>query len=127
MNDRPTASELLEAVGRFLREDAISALEGPARYHARVAAHVVSMVARELECEESHLRGEWERLAGLLGGNSPPPAERTELRDGVRTRSETLVARIRAGDADRGPWRRAVLDHLEQTVADKLEVARPPR
>jgi hypothetical protein len=38
-----------------------------------------------------------------------------------------LVARIRSGEADRGPWREQVVAHLRQTVADKLEVARPPR
>jgi hypothetical protein len=45
----------------------------------------------------------------------------------VRARNEELVSRIRAGKADAGAWREALLDHLERTVADKLEVARPPR
>ena len=46
MNDRPTASELLRAVGRFLEREVVPELEGPRRYHARVAAHVVAVVAR---------------------------------------------------------------------------------
>ncbi len=37
------------------------------------------------------------------------------------------VASGRAGEADAGPWRQAVLDHLKATVADKLDVAKPPR
>ena len=39
---------------------------------------------------------------------------------------EELVARIRTGDADTGPWRSALLTHLRETVDDKLEVARGP-
>ncbi len=125
MNDRPDAAELLEAVGRFLREEVITALDGPARYQARVAANVVAIVARELESEERQLKGEWERLARLLGDPRPLAAGREALRAGIRRWSEELVERIRSGEADQGSWRQAVLAHLEQTVADKLAVARP--
>ncbi len=124
MNDRPGASELLEAVGRFLREDVVAALTGPAKYHARVAAHVVSMVGREIASEERQLRGEWHRLARLFEASDPEPIGREALCEEIRSCTLHLVEDIRAGRADRGPWRQAVLAHLEQTVADKLEVAK---
>jgi hypothetical protein len=127
VNDRPSAPELLGAVGRFLERDALPRLDGPARFHARVAAHVVAMVARELEAEESHLSAEWQRLGELLERPEPPPASRQALRDAVRERSQALCERIRAGAADGGPWRERVLDHLRRTVDDKLAVARGPR
>jgi hypothetical protein len=127
VNDRPTATELLRAVERFLQRDVVPALQGPGRFHARVAANVVAIVAREIETEEAHLGGEWERLGAVLGESGERPAARETLREGVRARSEALAARIRAGDADSGPWRDEVIAHLRQTVADKLEVARPPR
>ena len=127
MNDRPTAVELLGAVRRFLQEEVVPELEGPRRYHARVAANVVAIVAREIETEESQLVAEWERLGSVLADAAPPPASREALRRGVSLRSEELVRRIRAGDADAGPWRREVLAHLRATVADKLDVAKPPR
>lgn len=127
MNDRPTAVELLGAVRRFLREQVVPALSGPSRYHARVAENVVAIVAREMETEEPQLRGEWERLGTLLARSEAPPAERDALRAGVLERNEELVRRIRAGDADRDPWRAQVISHLQRTVADKLDVARPPR
>jgi hypothetical protein len=127
VNDRPTAVELLGAVRRFLREQVVPALSGPSRYHARVAENVVAIVAREIETEEPQLRGEWERLGTLLAQRSAPPAERDALRAGVLERNEELVRRIRAGDADRDPWRAQVISHLQRTVADKLDVARPPR
>ena len=99
MNDRPTAVELLRAVEHFLEEDVVSSLDGVKRYHARVAANVVAIVAREIETEDDHLRADWESLSSLL----------------------------RAGEADSGPWRRRVLTHLRETVAAKLEVAKPTR
>jgi hypothetical protein len=125
VNDRPTAIELLEAVRRFLGEEVVNALEGHLKYQARVAANVVAIVAREIESEERHLAGEWERLGALLDGSSPAPGDREALRAAIRERNQELVGRIRAGEADSGPWRDRVMTHLVQSVADKLEVAKP--
>jgi hypothetical protein len=127
MNDRPTAVELLRAVERFLEREVVPALDGPRRYHARVAASAVAIVAREIETEEAQLAAEWERLSGLLGLHEPRPAAREALRDAVRARSQALAERIRRGDADAGPWRSELIAHLRRTVADKLEVSKPPR
>jgi hypothetical protein len=127
VNDRPTSVELLRAVERFLQKDVVTALSGPQRYHARVAANVVAIVAREIETEEAQLRGEWERLGRLLNLDEGRPDDRETLRTGVRSRTDELVQRIRTGDADAGRWRDDVLAHLRRTVADKLDVARPPR
>ena len=126
MNDRPDASELLGAVERFLEETAVPALEGPAKYHARVAANVVRIVARELATEDEHAAREWDGLATLLG-DAPKPAARAALGDAIRARNEELVRRIRAGDADAGAWREALIAHLSRVVADKVDVAQPPR
>jgi aminoglycoside phosphotransferase (APT) family kinase protein len=46
---RPTASELLDAVRAFLTDEVMTATTGQLAFHARVAAHVVGIVARELE------------------------------------------------------------------------------
>ncbi len=127
MNDHPTSVALLRAVERFLQKDVVPNLSGPRRYHARVAANVVAIVAREIETEERHLRGEWKRLGRLLAVDGAAPLEREVLRDRVRDLGQTLAERIRAGDADAEPWRGQVLAHLRQTVSDKLDVARPPR
>ena len=127
MNDRPTPVELLRAVERFLQKDVVPALSGPQRYQARVAANVVAVVAREIETEADHLRGEWERLGRLLKLDAERPDDRQALRTDVRSRTDELVRHIREGGADAGPWREAVLAHLRRTVADKLDVARPPR
>ena len=126
MNDRPTVTELIEAVRKFLEDDVVPSAGGAQKYQARVAAHVLSIVERELASQDRHLRGERQRLAALLEDDAPFPETRAEQESGIRERTEELVARIRAGDADAGPWRSALLTHLRETVDDKLEVARGP-
>ena len=127
MNDQPTAEALLRAVERFLERDVVPRLDGVPKFHARVAANVVAMVARELELEDAQLAGEWQRLGGLLREDAAFPDAREARRAGLLARNEELVRRIREGEADAGPWRAALLEHLRLTVADKLAVARPPR
>jgi aminoglycoside phosphotransferase (APT) family kinase protein len=46
---RPTASELLDAVRGYLYEQVMPATTGQLSFHARVAANVLAIVARELE------------------------------------------------------------------------------
>ena len=127
MNDRPTAEELLRAVERFLERDVVPRLEGVPKFHARVAANVVAMVAREIETADLHERGEWLRLGELLGLPEPCPEGREARRAGLAERNRTLQELIRAGEADAGPFRAELLAHLRRTVAEKLEVSRPPR
>lgn len=124
MNDRPDRGELLEAVRRFLIDEAVPALGGHLGYQARVAANVVSIVAREMELESGQLEAEWRGLAGLWAVEGEPPKDPDAMRAAILAWNEALGERIRAGEADAGPWRRAVLDHLRRTVDDKLRVAR---
>ena len=46
---RPTATELLAAVRGYLTDQVMPATEGQLAFHARVAANVLAIVARELE------------------------------------------------------------------------------
>lgn len=46
---RPTADELVEALGEFLAGDVMEATTDRVRFHARVAANVAAMVRREIE------------------------------------------------------------------------------
>jgi Domain of unknown function (DUF6285) len=124
MQDRPTYAELLDAVQSFLETDVVPALEGPKKFHARVAANVLAIVRREVEQEEKHWRAEWERLDALLG-REVAPAGHGALRERLHARTAALAERIRRGDADAGSWRAAVLAHVRQTVTEKLEVANP--
>jgi hypothetical protein len=126
MQDRPNVQELLDAVRAFLEDDVVPALEGRRKFHARVAANVLAIVGRELAAEETTLVAEWERLRTLLGRpEEPAPAGREALRTAVRDGTAALAARIRAGDADAGPFGAAVRAHVRATVVEKLRVANP--
>jgi len=124
MQDRPTVAELLDAVRGFLEHDAVGALEGPAKFHARVAANVLAIVARELDTEREQLTAEWQRLDSLLG-QQPMPADLAERRSALRARTGELCDRIQQGEADGGPFRDALLAHVRATVREKLIVANP--
>jgi hypothetical protein len=126
MQDRPTVQELLDAVRTFLEADVVPALDGPRRFHARVAANVLAIVGRELAGEEAALAAEWGRLATLLGAEPtarPPGLDAS--RAAVREATATLAERIRRGDADAGPFRDAARAHVRETVLEKLAVANP--
>jgi len=126
MQDRPTARELLEAVRLFLEDDVVPALDGPARFHARVAANVLAIVGRELEDEEPALVAEWTRLATLLGrSNDAPPERLAALRAAVAELTGELCTRIRRGDADASPFREAARAAVTASVVEKLAVANP--
>jgi uncharacterized membrane-anchored protein len=126
MQDRPTVQELLRAVRAFLEEDVVPVLDGPRRFHAVVAANVLAIADRELEDEEATLVAEWRRLAALLEVDAGEPLPRLgALRAAVRDRTAVLAERIRRGDADGGPFRGAVREHVRETVREKLRVANP--
>ena len=125
MQDRPTYTELLAAVQHFLEADVIPALEGTKKFHARVAANVLAIVQRELDAEDAQLRAEWSRLDQVFGTSEPLPGDRRELRARLRERTAALCERIRSGAADSGRWRQAVIEHVRQTVVEKLAVASP--
>lgn len=124
MQDRPTYDELLAAVERFLDEEIVPHSEGARRFHGRVAANVIRIVRRELEREEEHLEREWAGLDGLLGPAERPQG-RSALREAIAARTEELCGRIRADEADSGPFRDALLAHVRRSVRDKLLVTNP--
>jgi hypothetical protein len=126
MQDRPTAVELLTAVREFLELDLLPGLEGRHRFHGLVAANVLTIVARELQGEETGLVAEWRRLRDLLGvDETVPPARLDGLRTAVRELTQRLCERIRAGDADAGTFGDAVRAHVRMTVVEKLRIANP--
>lgn len=103
--DRPTAAELLDAVGEYLVEVRDGA-PGRLGFHARVAGNVVAMVRRELELGPAQADAHRDRLAGL----------------GFDDDGE-LAAAIRSGAMD--DRLDEVADVLREAVRDKLAVANP--
>lgn len=125
MGDQPTKLELLRAVQRFLEEELLPDLEGVHRFHTRVAANAVAIVARELELEGEHLRAQFGRLRGLLGGEGEPSRDLAELDEQVTRLERDLCERIRDGAADDPGFREPLLDHLRATTRERLAVANP--
>jgi hypothetical protein len=127
MQDQPDAHELLTAVAAFLEQEILPTLADPRlRFRGLIAANVLAVVARELAAGDAPLRAEWAQLAALLGrpADTPPPGD-AELRAAVTALNQELCARIRAGEADAGPWAAAVVAHTEAIVIAKLQIANP--
>ena len=104
-HDRPTAGELLEAVGEYLVE-VRDQVGGRVGFHARVASNVVATVRRELELGPAQAAAHGDRLAGL----------------GMED-DEALAAAIRAGELDDRIDK--VNAAVRAAVRDKLAVANP--
>jgi hypothetical protein len=124
MQDRPTVFELLKGIKNFLDAEIVPNTDGRRQFLARVASNTLTIVERELALEEEQLAREWRSLQELLGAE-PEPERLSDLRAAVRRRTEELCARIRAGDADEGPWAEAVAAHVRATVDDKMSVTNP--
>jgi hypothetical protein len=125
MQDRPTSIELLEAAAEFIEREIVPATEGRRQFQSRVVANVLKIVAREIALEEPQLQTEVRALAELLGKPATEAAGTQKLREAARALNTELVAQIRAGDADRGPWRERALKVVRDQVEEKLKVANP--
>ena len=116
MQDLPTAAELVEAVREFLEKDVFPVLEGRTQFHTRVAMNVLGIVQRELEESNRVDASERARLVALLRRSDASDASLLEL-------NGELAAGIRDGSLD-AP-REQILDHLRETLRDKLAIANP--
>jgi len=125
MQDRPTSIELLEAAADFVERELVPTIEGARQFQARVVANVMRIVAREIAMEDPLVRSEVKALARLLQHDAPHLHSLDDLRRAAASMGEELTAKIRAGEADEGDWRREVLAAVRQSVEDKLRIANP--
>lgn len=125
MQDRPSAIELIRGIYNFLEKDLVPVLQEPLRFHTRVAANLLKIIEREQELDIRNLLNEAERLSKLLSKLSPSASSPKGLKAEILKLNEELCARIRNGDADHDPWRREVMDHIKQTLIEKLEITNP--
>lgn len=106
----PEAADLLAAIGNLLDTKVLSAVPADLQHQVRVAAHLSTLVERELRFGPANTAREEELLAELLGGPVPDP-------------QAALAERIRNGD-DEGFEARAWPAIVEITRND-LKVAKP--
>lgn len=102
----PDATQIVDAVREFLREEVMPATEGAVSFHARVAANLLDTLARELALGEA---GEQRYTAALAG---------LGCRD-----EDDLALRIRSRDL--GPDDPGLVKALWTITDDRLAVANP--
>ena len=115
MQDRPTASELLEAIANLLERDVLPALSGPLQHQVRVAGNLSRILEREARMAPELDARERELLVDVLG----------DVRDGASAPdlSALLAERLRAGgdpELERRAW-----PALLEIVRGKLAVNKP--
>ncbi|MGZ4795073.1 MAG: phosphotransferase family protein [Acidimicrobiia bacterium] len=111
MHDRPTVTELVEAVREYLERD-VMAVEGRVGFHARVAARVLAMVERELTMGPALHAAARDRLETMIGTDGT-----------YRELEAELARRIRTGELTAGDDQ--VLGVVRASVRAKLLVANP--
>jgi hypothetical protein len=123
VQDRPTAVELLDALGDFMRDRAAHSRDRWERFQFQVAANSIGIIGRELQMDDGFMRAEWRGLDGLLGEESLPEG-RAAWQARIGERNEALAKRIRLGEFD-GDAEDALLKHIWETVVNKARIASP--
>ena len=124
MQDRPTATELLEAIERFLRNQSAAQQDRWLRFQLLVCANSLGIVRRELEQEERNVRGEWTGMDALVGV-AEMPGKLAEMVSVLRDRNGELCDRIRAGDFDDPSRERALLAFFASEVPARVRITAP--
>lgn len=112
MQDSPTALELVQAAHSFLEDKAMVELKGHSAFHARVAANVLAIVARELELGPQAGDEEKVRLLALLGNDGT-----------LDDLNHQLCTEIREGRI--GLETEGLVDHLRKTTLAKVSIDQP--
>ncbi|MFZ4606959.1 MAG: DUF6285 domain-containing protein, partial [Caulobacter sp.] len=112
MITHPTASELIEAVIRFIEDRAAPQLKDRDAFLARVAVNALNTVRREIEQGPAAEVAATERLRAILG------------RDGTWTElNEALCTGIEDGSIDAADP--AVMAHLKASIIDQVRIDQP--
>jgi hypothetical protein len=122
MQDRPTTTELLDAMAAQLFTEVRGWVPSERRFQVLVLANLCAVVARELRAGHTPSLADvalFRELAGVEGPAPAPPEAEAEAREAARE----LAWLIRRGELD-GELD-AALARLREHVARKLEIARP--
>jgi len=112
MITHPTASELIEAVIRFIEDRAAPQLKDRDAFLARVAVNALNTVRREIEQGPAAEAAATERLKVILG------------RDGTWTElNEALCTGIEDGSIDAADPK--VMAHLKASIIDQVRIDQP--
>ena len=120
----PEAADLLAAIGKLLDEKVLAAVPPDLQHQVRVAAHLSTLIERELRLGPANDARERELLDGLLREPSESSSERADQHgEAVEDPQAAVAERIRHGD-DESFEARAWPAIVEITRND-LAVAKP--
>jgi len=126
MEDRPSATDLLEIARTTLLEAFLPHIPAELRLEALIAANVLAITAREAAFGETPLRHERARLAAIYDAAVPPIEESAALAAEARRLRARLAADIRAGAFEADPARLdQVREHLVATTLQRLRINNP--
>ena len=116
MQDSPSPGQLLQAVTRYLREEAGPALaragDGALAYQAKVAANMLDIAGRQIDRAPAEQAAEGARLQALLGDAGS-----------LEALNQCLAERIASGELAAG--QPGLAEHLWLTTLAKLAVDQP--
>ncbi|EIE00749.1 DUF6285 domain-containing protein [Leptospira licerasiae] len=125
MQDKPSATELLEAIQDFLMKEVLPEFKDKdlLAYKTLVSWNMLGVISREIRSGEESLDKELSRLSSLLGKKTDFPktwnekknltsAWNEELRDIIRKEKKSLE--------DTEYWK-----HIKESVIEKVEIVNP--
>ena len=116
MQDAPSPEQLLQAVARYLRDEAGPALarsgDAALAYQARVAANMLDIAGRQIDNASAEQAAEQARLQDLLGGAGS-----------LQALNQCLAERIASGELAPGPP--GLAEHQWLSTLAKLAVDQP--
>jgi hypothetical protein len=122
MQDRPTATELLDALAGFLFTDVGEWVPRDRRFQVLVAANLCAVLGRELRAGAEPSLADVALFRSILGVEGPAPGPEDAGAE-AREAAGELAWAIRQGKLDAEI--EAVAARLREHVRRKLEIARP--
>jgi hypothetical protein len=122
MQDRPTATELLDALAALLFNDVREWVPHDRRFQVLVAANLCAVVSRELRAGPGPSLADVALFRSILGVEGPAP-DPDDAEAEAREAARELAWEIRQGKLDAEI--ESVAHRLREHVRRKLEIARP--
>ncbi|GBF38440.1 DUF6285 domain-containing protein [Leptospira johnsonii] len=125
MQDKPSATELLEAIQDFLMKEVLPEFRDKdlLAYKTLVSWNMLGVISREIRSGEESLDKELSRLSSLLGKKSEFPKTWNEKKDLTSSWNEELrdiIRKEKKSLEDTEYWK-----HIKESVIEKVEIVNP--
>ncbi|PJZ25273.1 hypothetical protein CH352_15620 [Leptospira hartskeerlii] len=125
MQDKPSATELLEAIQDFLMKEVLPEFRDKdlLAYKTLVSWNMLGVISREIRSGEESLDKELSRLSSLLRKKSEFPKTWNEKKNLTSTWNEELrdiIRKEKKSLEDTEYWK-----HIKESVIEKVEIVNP--